>query len=152
MPVIPFSDEQLRVLVNLEQRYGVWIETERAISHLPYDLRRKQISGRSYLYEVTGRDGNGRSLGAWSPELEVRFTAYRAEKAALKTRREVSRAAVAETAADAAAPAAAFNIFLSTSLDSHRAPATPTSIAPTNAETLREGPPAAGVSVRGRII
>lgn len=99
MPVIPFSDEQLRVLVNLEQRYGVWIETERAISHLPYDLRRKQISGRSYLYEVTGRDGNGRSLGAWSPELEVRFTAYRAEKAALKTRREVSRAAVAETAA-----------------------------------------------------
>lgn len=99
MPIITFSDEQLRVLVNLEQRYGVWIETERAISQLPYDLRRKQIAGRSYLYEVTGRDGNGRSLGAWSPELEARFTAYRVEKAALKTRREGSRAAVAETAA-----------------------------------------------------
>jgi uncharacterized protein (DUF3820 family) len=27
--VTPFSDEQLRLLINLEQQYEVWIEAER---------------------------------------------------------------------------------------------------------------------------
>lgn len=91
MSVQPFSDEQLRTLVNLEQRYQVWIDAERALAALPYDLRRKEISGRAYLYEITGRDGNGRSLGPWSPQLERKLADYRSEKAAAKLRRDASR-------------------------------------------------------------
>ena len=94
----PFSDEQARTLVNLEQRYQVWIEAERALAALPYDLRRKHVNGRSYLYEIKDRSGNGISLGAWSEENEARFQRYRDSKAALKERRDGSAGALAETA------------------------------------------------------
>ena len=92
-----FSDEQARALVNLEQRYDVWMQAERALRRLPYDLRRKTVSGRDYLYRIEDRSGNGVSLGPWSPEAERTFTTYQADKAAAKARRETSRAALDET-------------------------------------------------------
>src|SRR6185312_9581724 len=91
MVVEPFSEEQARTLVNLEQRYQVWIEAERALSKLPYDLRRKEIAGRSYLYEIRDRSGNGKSLGRWSAQLEARLERYRADKTNLKERRDQSK-------------------------------------------------------------
>ncbi|HEY5721707.1 MAG TPA: GSU2403 family nucleotidyltransferase fold protein [Allosphingosinicella sp.] len=63
---------------------------------LPYDLRRKEIGGRFYLYEIADRSGNGRSLGRWTEESEAMLARYRAEKAEAKQRREVSRAKVDE--------------------------------------------------------
>lgn len=93
----PFSDEQARVLINLRQRYEVWIEAERALARLPYDLRRKTIGGRAYLYEILGRSGNGRSLGAWDDEKAGQFELYRSDKAALKARREGARSALGES-------------------------------------------------------
>ncbi|HYD38619.1 MAG TPA: GSU2403 family nucleotidyltransferase fold protein [Allosphingosinicella sp.] len=93
----PFSDEQLRTLVNLAQHYAVWIESERTLAALPYDLRRKTIAGRDYLYEIIDRSGNGRSLGPWSEDLELRFDRYRSAKAEAKNRRELSVATLAET-------------------------------------------------------
>ncbi len=95
--VDPFSDEQARALVNLEQRYQVWMEAERALASIPYDLRRKDVDGRAYLYEIDDRGGNGRSLGPWSAQNEARFLAYREQKQAAKARREASRPALAET-------------------------------------------------------
>lgn len=86
-----FSDEQARALVNLEQRYQVWMQAERALAALPYDLRRKEVSGHVYLYEIADRSGNGRSLGPWSRDVEARFTAYRTEKSRLKQRVQESR-------------------------------------------------------------
>jgi hypothetical protein len=97
MAIDPFTDEQARALVNLEQRYQVWMEAERALRALPYDLRRKEVDGRAYLYEIHDRGGNGRSLGPWSPENEARFEDYRKNKADLKARREFSRDALAES-------------------------------------------------------
>lgn len=98
MPAViaPFSDEQARLLINLEQRYQVWMDALRSLTALPYDLRRKEIGGRSYLYEISDRSGNGTSLGPWSPENEARFSAYRAKKTAAKERRDISRAALDE--------------------------------------------------------
>jgi len=93
----PFSDEQSRTLVNLAQQYEVWIEAERALRALPYDLRRKEIGGRAYLYEIHDRGGNGTSLGPWSDALEERFETYRLEKRAAKNRRDGSASALAET-------------------------------------------------------
>jgi hypothetical protein len=91
-----FTDEQARTLVNLEQRYQVWMEAVRALDALPYDLRRKDVGGHSYLYEIFDRSGNGKSLGPWSEANEARFLAYRHEKARLKARQETSRRAVEE--------------------------------------------------------
>lgn len=97
MPKVePFSDEQSRLLVNLEQRYQVWMEAERTLRDLPYDLRRKEIHGRAYLYEINDRGGNGRSLGPWSPAAEEKLEEYRARKVQAKQRRESSRVGVNE--------------------------------------------------------
>jgi hypothetical protein len=93
----PFSDEQARALVNLEQRYEVWMEAEQVLAQLPYDLRRKEVGGRAYLYEITGRDGNGKSLGPWSPQAAAKFDAFRQTKADAKARRDASRAAMEES-------------------------------------------------------
>ena len=95
--VEPFSDEQARTLINVEQRYQVWMEAERQLASLPYDLRRKNIGDRSYLYEIRDRTGNGVSLGAWSPENEARFLDYREKKTRTKERRDASRRTLEET-------------------------------------------------------
>jgi hypothetical protein len=96
--VSPFSDEQSRILVNLRQRYEVWIDSERALSALPYDLRRKEVSGRFYLYEIYDRGGNGKSLGPWSDEQARRLETYRAQKAEAKARLEQGKIGLDETA------------------------------------------------------
>jgi hypothetical protein len=92
----PFSDEQYRLLTNLEQRYRVWMDAERALRELPYDLRRKEVGGRAYLYEINDRGGNGKSLGPWSTAAEEKLEQYRARKSEAKGRREASRTAVNE--------------------------------------------------------
>ena len=87
----PFSDEQVRALVNLRQRYEVWMEAVRARAALPYDLRRKTVADHVYLYEIADRSGTGKSLGPWSEQLETRFEAFRAERDRLKSRIAESR-------------------------------------------------------------
>ena len=96
-PIRPFSDEQARTLVNLRQRYEVWIEAEQALFALPYDLRRKTVGGRAYLYEINDRSGNGTSLGRWDDAKAKRFADYKAAKAALKHRGETARGVLAES-------------------------------------------------------
>lgn len=95
----PFSDEQSRLLVNLRQRYETWVLAERDLAALPYDLRRKSVSGREYLYRITDRGGNGKSLGPMDPERETQLAHYRATKEALKARIRTLRPALAEAAA-----------------------------------------------------
>ena len=93
----PFSDEQARALVNLRQRYEVWMEADAALFGMPYDLRRKTIGDRVYLYEIRDRSGNGKSLGAWNDDRAAAFERYHAEKHRLKERRDGARAALAES-------------------------------------------------------
>lgn len=96
--IAPFSDEQLRTLVNLRQRYEVWIDAERQLAAMPYDLRRKEVKGHAYLYEIFDRGGNGKSLGPWSDTLAATFTAYRERKSAAQQRRDASRGPLDEAA------------------------------------------------------
>ncbi|WP_374471278.1 GSU2403 family nucleotidyltransferase fold protein [Phenylobacterium sp.] len=94
----PFTDEQARALVNLDQHYRAWMAAEQALAALPYDMKRKEISGRAYLYETVDRDGNGRSLGPWSDEQAERLTRFKQAKADARARQEGARAALLETA------------------------------------------------------
>ena len=93
-----FSDEQLRTLINLRQRYEVWMDAERSLASMPYDLRRKTVSGREYLYEILDRTGNGKSLGPWSDALEAKFTHYHETKRASKAQRDGAREVLNESA------------------------------------------------------
>jgi hypothetical protein len=96
MTVQPFSDEQSRVIVNLEQTYQVWMDSLRVLNDLPYNMRIKEISGREYLYEVTDRLGNMKSKGPLDSEKQAEFDQYKAEKAELKDRLSQSQAALKE--------------------------------------------------------
>ena len=89
--IVPFSDEETRVLVNLEQQYEVWIEAERALAALPYNLKWKTVRGKDYLYEVIDRTGNAKSLGPNSPENHAVFARYQSDKATATNRRDESR-------------------------------------------------------------
>jgi hypothetical protein len=95
---LPFSDEQLRNIINLRQRYEVWMDAEQKLYALPYDLRRKTVSGGDYLYEIFDRSGNGKSLGPWSDAHQARFDSYRVEKAEAKIRQNGARAVLEESA------------------------------------------------------
>ncbi|MFM9937129.1 MAG: hypothetical protein ACKVOL_13145, partial [Novosphingobium sp.] len=97
--VRPFSDEQSRLLVNLRQRYEVWMAAEQGLTAMPYDLRRKTVAGAVYLYEIRGRSGNGKSLGRMDKALSVRFESYHAQKDALQAQIKALRPALAESAA-----------------------------------------------------
>ena len=90
-PVIPFTDEQARTLVNLEQRYAAWIAAERVLAALPYDLRRKKVGAYAYLYEIFDRGGNGKSLGRWDDSAAQQLASYREIKTEAQSRRDASR-------------------------------------------------------------
>ncbi len=98
MAVQPFSDEQSRVIVNLEQAYQVWMDSLRMLNDLPYNMRVKEVSGRQYLYEVTDRLGNMKSKGPLDPDKQDEFDHYKTEKAELKDRLAQSRSALKEQA------------------------------------------------------
>lgn len=100
MPTItPFSDEQSRLIVNLRLRYETWMDAERERAAMPYDLRRKRVNGRDYLYRIFDRGGNGTSLGPMNGENIEAFEHYHATKDALQGRVRTLRPLLAEAAA-----------------------------------------------------
>jgi len=94
----PFSDEQARVIVNLDQAYHVWMDALRTLNDMPYNMRIKEVSGREYLYEVTDRRGSMKSKGPIDPEKKAEFDQYKTEKAELKDRLALSRETLTEQA------------------------------------------------------
>lgn len=97
MSILPFSDEQLRVIVNLEQHYEVWIEADRALAALPYGYKWKTINDKDYLYEMTDRLGNGKSRGPRSSETEGIYEDYQQKKQTLSDRRNQSAITLNQT-------------------------------------------------------
>lgn len=91
-----FSDEQARTIVNVAQSYQSWMEAERRLSALPYDLKIREINGARYLYETVDRNGNGKSRGRLDDEKQLAFDRYREEKADAKDRRDGSRTTLEE--------------------------------------------------------
>ena len=94
----PFSDEQARVIVNLDQAYHVWMDALRTLNDMPYNMRIKEVSGREYLYEVTDRRGSMKSKGPIDPEKQAEFDQYKTKKAELKDRLALSKETLTEQA------------------------------------------------------
>jgi hypothetical protein len=97
--VTPYTDEQLRVLVNIEQHYAAWIDAERAGDTLAYGMKWVERSGHQYLYEVMDRSGNAKSLGPKTPDTDARMAAYTAVKTTIKERKQSTRIKLEETCA-----------------------------------------------------
>lgn len=95
--IAPFTDEQLRTIINLEQHYEVWSEADRALSRLPYGFKWKSANGREYLYEMHDRRGNGKSHGLRSEETERLYCNYRTKKEELIERRNRSSVTLDQT-------------------------------------------------------
>lgn len=96
--VTPFTDEQTRNLINVRQQYEVWRDADRDLKEMPYNLRIKDVSGISYLYELTDREGNMKSLGRLDDERRAQFDRYKSAKHEAKSRLETSRKVLAERA------------------------------------------------------
>jgi hypothetical protein len=96
--MVHYTDEQLRTLANLAQAYEAWLEAARSRRGLPYGMRWKTVSGREYLYEITDRFGNGKSLGPRSAENEQRLETYRKARADVDERSKTAWARVEEAA------------------------------------------------------
>lgn len=84
--VRPFTAEQARALINLRPRYEALIEAQRELAQMPYNLVRKRVGEREYLYEVIDRLNNGKSLGPMTPEQEQKLADYRDRKSELQDR------------------------------------------------------------------
>lgn len=95
--VKPYSDEQRRTLINLDQHYQNWIEVERELATLPYGMKWATRSGQDYLYQVLDRSGNAKSLGPRSEQTEAQMELYTSTKSTLEERRKASAAKLAET-------------------------------------------------------
>jgi hypothetical protein len=93
----PFSAEQERALINMRQRYDAWIEAERELVAMPYDLKCKKIGDYQYLYEISDRVGNGKSLGAWDDAKQAQLDEFKVAKSAAKARREGAKDTLAES-------------------------------------------------------
>lgn len=96
--MVHYTDEQLRTLANLAQAYEAWLEAARARRTLPYGMRWKTISGREYLYEISDRFGNGRSLGPRSAVNEKRLDGYRKARADVDQRSRIAWGRVEQNA------------------------------------------------------
>jgi hypothetical protein len=72
----PFTEEQARVLINIEQHYDVWVQAERSLHGLPFGLLWRTEAGRDHLHEVLDESGNGRLIGERSPSTEAIYSTY----------------------------------------------------------------------------
>lgn len=72
-----FTDEQRRLLLNLSQYYGAYIDAERDRNRASaFPVHWKTVSGRDYLYEIIDSRGNAKSKGPRSSKTESLHQAW----------------------------------------------------------------------------
>jgi hypothetical protein len=88
-----FTDQHRVAAVNLAQAYENWLESARRAAALDFGFQVKEQHHKDttyrYLYRITDRRGNGRSLGALNEELRA-LQARHAESKAQARAREAS--------------------------------------------------------------
>ncbi len=94
-----FTPEQLRHLENLRLAYDAWVPAARAGRACGPRLQWKTSAGRNYLYEITSRRNDGRSLGPRSETTE----ALHAERSRCRADADARLAAIKPRLAELAA-------------------------------------------------
>lgn len=85
--VTPFTDEQVRVAVNLRQQYDAWMGIERRLLALPYALEWRTADGTTTLWQQATPDSPPELAGPRSDGTEASFAAWQTDKAELTARR-----------------------------------------------------------------
>jgi hypothetical protein len=91
---VKFNDEQLRVVANLNQYYGSWIDAARRQRSLHYRMAWKLRRGRHYLYKIVDSRGSGTSLGPRSAQTEALLAEFQAAKSEVTAREKGSYASL----------------------------------------------------------
>lgn len=94
-----FTDEQRRILINIEQHYQAWLDARKSLRALPYGLKWVERNGTEYLYEKLDREGNAKSLGRRNDGTEAQYAAWVESKTALEDRIHASAETLAQTSA-----------------------------------------------------
>jgi hypothetical protein len=92
----PLSDNQRRIQINAIQLFEALIDGERRLSAYAGSMVWKASGGKEYLFKLSDRRGNGRSLGLRSAETEKIHADFRTGKAREKDRVRNLRARMAE--------------------------------------------------------
>jgi hypothetical protein len=95
--VTRFTDEQVRVAVNLRQQYDAWIGIERGLAALPHALGWRTVDGIEELWRQGAADVTPESAGPRSDATEALLAAYQTEKAELTARRDETLRRLEET-------------------------------------------------------
>ncbi len=80
-----FTNDQLRVIDNVEAAYDQWLSVARRFDEHADRLQWKSVKGREYLYRIKDGAGNGESLGPRTAELEAFAQSYKAQRDQAKT-------------------------------------------------------------------
>lgn len=86
MYFIEMSQNQLRLMVDLQQTYEAYREARRNAVRYAGGLGWKNVGGREYLVKILNRRGANKSLGPRSPETEALYEEFVAGKARAKER------------------------------------------------------------------
>ncbi len=73
---MPFTSEQQRLLVNLDQHYEVWRDASRRLAR--GRLKWKTINDRQYLYRIS--DQTDTSLGPRNADTEALYARYEIDR------------------------------------------------------------------------
>jgi hypothetical protein len=95
---LPFSHEINRAASNLAQYYEAWLSAGRELRDLPYGMSWKHSSGKDYLYALTDRLGNGKSLGPRSADTEAIHKEYLSAKEDASAREKEAARSLRESA------------------------------------------------------
>jgi hypothetical protein len=96
-PVTPFSDEQVRVAVNLRQQYDAWIGIERRLAAMPHDMRWQTVDGTEGLWRQATSETEPENAGPRSEATEALFAAFQTEKTGMTARLDETARRLAET-------------------------------------------------------
>lgn len=77
----PYPHNHLRIASDLANLYRAWLDCARKLADIGGRLDWKTVSGTDYLYVLTDRSNNGRSLGPASGKTQAMFENYQSLKA-----------------------------------------------------------------------
>jgi hypothetical protein len=76
----PFSADAQRIMANLEQAYGVWLDARRLLLELPVSLYWVDRAEQQYLYAKQTAADSGTSLGARSADTEQQLAQFTTQR------------------------------------------------------------------------
>lgn len=96
--MIEFDGNQSRVFINVSQTYDAFIDAYHRAEEYKGGICWKKVRDKEYLFRISDRFGNGKTLGLRSPETEKIYQDFKENKAEALTRFRSLRERIKENA------------------------------------------------------